>query len=131
MKYVYPIAEYPDSLSCVLYSYDPSEQVLTLQHINSAFNCCPGKLSCKFSLKGDTIIIEESEREAACDCNCLFDLNMEISGVESRSYHIKMVEPYVEPAECILFEIDLEEQTEDTYCVIRKMYPWGIFSSGK
>ena len=118
----------PDTLSCIEFTYFSAEKKLDIRHINTGFNCCPGELSASISVSGDTIIIEESEEEAMCNCNCLFDLDLEINGVEIRSYWLKFVEPYAVDETSLVFEIDLTEETSGDHCVIRRLYPWGVSS---
>jgi len=122
------IVETPDSLSCVNYSFDKENNKLTIRHINAGFNCCPDSLYCKIELKGDTILIQEFEKVADCRCNCLYDLDFEISGVDLKKYQLKFIEPYVAEQDKLVFEIDLNSDQNGTYCVIRKLYPWGIDS---
>jgi hypothetical protein len=116
----------PDTLSCVTFLYDPSTRKMQLTHINAGFNCCPGKLWCEVSLNYDTIRIGEYEKEQGCDCNCLFDLEMEISGLEAQQYQIKFIEPYAGEQEPLIFSLDLSVDKEGSHCVIRKVYPWGM-----
>ncbi len=118
----------PDTLSCVNYSFDASTNKLVIKHINSGFNCCPEILYCYITLKGDTILIREDEKEALCLCNCLFDLDMEITGVETKKYQVKIIEPYAVNQEALLFEMDLAKHATGSVCVVRKQYPWGVFS---
>lgn len=120
--------EVPDTLSCVEYHYIAEDNRLELNHINTAFNCCPGKLKCSFVTEENTILIEESETEAACDCNCLFDLEMELRGVEEKTYTIRIAEPYVNEEEWLEKDIDLKNNPEGSFCVVRKQYPWGLLS---
>ena len=122
------IVETPDSLSCVNYSFDKENNKLTIRHINAGFNCCPDSLYCKIELKGDTILIQEFEKVADCRCNCLYDLDFEISGVDLKKYQLKFIEPYVAEQDKLVFEIDLNSDQNGTYCVTRKLYPWGIDS---
>lgn len=117
-----------DSFSCIHYTYKSSTKELVLQHINAGFNCCPEKLYGKFFMNGDTIIIEEFEVSALCDCNCLFDLNMELNDIAPGQYWIKFIEPYCRNQEKLTFNIDLAKDTSGSYCVTRKQYPWGICS---
>jgi hypothetical protein len=114
-----------DTLSCLQYQYDAENRKLTVKHVNAGFNCCPDELYCAFSLISDTIVINESEKSALCNCNCLFDLDMEITGVDARKYQVKVIEPYAADIEKLLFEIDLDEEPEGSFCVTRKDYPWG------
>lgn len=117
-----------DSFSCIHYTYNPSTNELILQHINAGFNCCPEKLYAQFFMIGNTIVIEEFEAAALCNCNCLFDLNMELKGIAPRKYQVKFVEPYCGNQERLTFIIDLAKDTYGSYCVTRKQYPWGIYS---
>jgi len=123
---VFKAADTPDTLSCISYEFDAATNKLTLHHINAGFNCCPDSLYCEVSLVEDTIIIEEFEKESLCNCNCLFDLDMKLEGIESKKYYIKIVEPYIEDGELLYFDMDLVNSTEDSFCVIRNNYPWGI-----
>jgi hypothetical protein len=119
----------PDSLSCVNYSYNVSTGKLSITHINAGFNCCPDEIYCTFIVEADTLIITERETSALCDCNCLFDLELEISDVQSASYIIKFDEPYCYDQEKLLFPVNLADQPTGSVCVVRKQYPWdlGIF----
>jgi len=116
----------PDSLSCINYSYQKSGAKLLVKHINAGFNCCPGQLYCVVNMSGDTIIIKEYEKSSMCDCNCLYDLEIEITGISSKQYQVKFIEPYSGKQEKIIFEIDLSDINEGSFCVIRTQYPWGM-----
>jgi hypothetical protein len=115
-----------DSLSCVNYLYDPASQKLSINHINTGFNCCPDTLSCKVHMSGDTIVISEFEKKAGCKCNCLYDLQMEVDAIPSGKYQIRMIEPYCGSQKPLIFGIDLKKDPVGSYCVVRKQYPWGI-----
>ncbi len=115
----------PDTFSCIHYLYDESDHKLVMTHINAGFNCCPEKLYCEVSSGNDTIIISEYEKEQGCNCNCLFDLDIELNGMDQKSYILKFIEPYAEGQEQLIFEMDLTVNVEGEYCVTRKGYPWG------
>ncbi|MFO7657896.1 MAG: hypothetical protein R6W78_12595 [Bacteroidales bacterium] len=117
-------SEIPDTLSCVEYNYDVSEKKLKLKHINAGFNCCPGELSCSVNVVGDTMIIGETEEEGSCDCLCLYDLDVEVSGIEAKAFVIKFIEPYWQEKEKLIFNVDLGSQSSGSYCMVRKQYPW-------
>ena len=121
----------PDSLSCINYSYNELSNTLYLKHINAGFNCCPDSMDCDAILAGDTIIVQEFESSAACNCDCLYDIDIEINGLDSRRYLIKLVEPYADNQAKILFEINVDENQNGSFCVTRKLYPWGVNSSGR
>lgn len=118
----------PDSISRVEYSFDNNTNKLIMKHINAGFNCCPDSLYCKIELKGDTILIQEFEKEAGCKCNCLYDMDIEINGVGMNQYQVKFVEPYAGEMDKIEFEIDLANAANGSFSVIRKRYPWCVYS---
>jgi hypothetical protein len=120
------IVDTPDSISSVEYSFDEEQNKLILTHINAGFNCCPDCLYCTVELKGDTILIEEFEKTASCYCECLYDLDIEVTGVDSKSYQVEFVEPYASGQTQLLFEIDLVNDSTGFYSVTREQYPWGI-----
>jgi len=110
---------------CIQYKYD-GEGTLTLQHINAGFNCCPGVISAVIQFNGNTITILEQEEKADCKCNCLFDLNYEITGLVPGAYLLQVFEPYVEDGDAILavtLEIPDNAQT-GSFCLTRPYYPW-------
>jgi hypothetical protein len=115
----------PDSVSCIEYSFDEVKNKLAILHRNAGFNCSPESLYCAVALIEDTILIREYESDAQCRCDCLYDLDIVISGVEAKKYQVKVIEPYAGNQEKILFGIDLEKEREGSFCAIRKQYPWG------
>jgi hypothetical protein len=114
-----------DSTSCVEFSYSESQQMLSLTHINTGFNCCPGEPYCEISLSNDTIIITEFEENSDCDCNCLYDMSIAVNRLEKDNYIVKFIEPYRGSQQEIIFEIDLMQDSTGSYCVERTEYPWG------
>lgn len=127
MKFSEILSDVPDTLSCVECNFDASGNKLYLKHINAGFNCCPESLYCNVSLDNDTIVVREFEQTQGCHCDCLYDLEIEVNGVERKRYYIKFVEPYAPEGSRIGFEIDLAKSVSGSYCIIRKTYPWGMF----
>ena len=117
--------DYNSNTSCVTYTYNSKSKKLSLKHINAGFNCCPGVLYCIIQVSGDSIIITEFEEAAQCYCNCLFDLNIIVTGVEKDNYIIKFDEPYCGDQQKLIFDIDLGKTSSGEYCVNREIYPWG------
>lgn len=115
----------PISQSCIEYSFDQSSKILSLKHLNATFNCCPESLSCKVTYRNDSIVIQEIEKHMGCKCNCLYDLDMEVSGVEPGKYQIRLIEPYLGTQQAMVFLIDLLTQKQGSFCVSRTNYPWG------
>jgi hypothetical protein len=114
----------PADLSCAVWTYG-SNGVLSLEHVNAAFNCCPGEISADVSIANDTITIVEREEQSMCDCSCLSTLRFEIRNLESRPYTILFVEQYVRPGdERLEFTVDLAALPAGTVCVYRPHYPW-------
>jgi len=117
-------ADTPDTVSCVSYSYMKSDKKLVLNHINAGFNCCPGKLSASASVMGDTLVITEYEENPLCDCDCLYDLEIEVTQVEAKEYIVKFVEPYAFYEKKLIFSVELADNPEGSICVSRRYYPW-------
>lgn len=111
---------------CLSFSYNSNTKSLLLNHINAGFNCCPENINADFNFSGDTIIITESQTDGNCDCNCLYDLNMQILNLEPKLWYIRVKEPLLGESEEILFGyMNLENVTEGSFCVARNEYPWG------
>ena len=112
--------------SCVEYVFDKTNNKLSLTHINAGFNCCPDSMWCTISKAENNIIIEEFEASALCDCNCLYDFEIELKGIEQGKYTIRFIEPYCGEQEKLIFEVDFYNSSTGSFCVTRKRYPWGI-----
>ena len=119
-----------DTISRIRYDYDETKGILYLTHENAGFNCCPDSLWCNISSEDNSITIQECEKEAMCNCECLFDLNVEIKGIKKTVYEIIYDEPYVKGTKMhvIKFTIDLTKETTGRFSVVRNNYPWGINS---
>lgn len=117
----------PDTLSCVEFSFDNQSNELTMKHFNAAFNCCPDEFYVHYTLNGDTITIIETEKSSFCDCNCLYNLEMKLSGLSNKTYRIRFEEPYRGEQEAIDFTHDFSKEPQITYCAERTRYPWGIY----
>ncbi len=115
---------FADTVSCVEYSFQPSSGKLLLKHINSAFNCCPGEISCLVSILNDTITIIEQESQTLCNCDCIYDLDIEVNGVTAKMYRLKFIEPYLGDQEPLDFMINLATEVTGSLCVTRTNYPW-------
>jgi hypothetical protein len=117
--------ETPGDMSCVDWQYSVADGVLSLKHINAAFNCCPGQITAGISISNDTITIVEREEQSMCDCSCLYDLEFEIRNLPPGSCTIRFVEPYVQPGdERLDFTVDLANLPAGMTCVYRGHYPW-------
>jgi len=115
----------PSDQDCFEYSYD-GNGTLFITHFNSGFNCCPETLSAEIDIVDAVITISEYEASSLCDCECLFNLNYEISDLPSGDYTIKFIEPYRHENDPILEgTINTETMPSDTICVLRTFYPWG------
>lgn len=117
-----------DSLSKVEYVYDENTKTLTLKHLNAGFNCCPDEFYCDVNLTNDTLLIKEREKEALCNCNCLYDLSIDVNNLKKKKYFVQFIEPYAQTLALLHFEIDLKNASSGSYSVVRKQYPWGMSS---
>jgi hypothetical protein len=119
----------PTDLSCIEWRYE-ADNVLTLTHVNAAFNCCPGEIAADITIADGTITIAEHEEQSMCDCNCLYDLVFEIWNLDPAPYTIKVVEPYAQPTdERLEFNVDLASLPTGVKCAYRPHYPWGYQST--
>jgi len=112
--------------SCIVYTYDTKNKRLNITHENAGFNCCPGEVTCTISFSNDTITFEEIPEYAICNCDCLFDLEIEVNGILGKTYFLNFIEPYAGDQEKLQFTIDLRQQPSGKHCVERNEYPWGI-----
>ncbi|MCX6306498.1 MAG: hypothetical protein NT040_16160 [Bacteroidetes bacterium] len=118
------IADTVTTLSCVKYTFEPGNGTVMMKHINAGFNCCP-EIACSIAVKGDTIIVQEIEKQGICGCLCLYDLDIELNDASQKCYQVKFIEPYCGAQEPIVFAMDLTANTLGTCCVHRVDYPWG------
>jgi hypothetical protein len=114
-----------DNETAVSYEYDNDTGVLKLTHMNAGFNCCPGEIFTFAKLESDTIYIEEYESEAACRCNCLYDIDMVAQGVSVGTYTVSFSEPYAKPGDELVFKVDLKNKPTGKHSQKRIGYPWG------
>jgi len=111
---------------CAEYIYD-GKSVLRLKHVNAGFNCCPGTVSADIQVTGGEIRIKEKESSSLCDCNCLYDLDYEFTGVAPGITRISVVGPYQPEGDPPLeFLVDLGGAASGSFCVERTRYPWSI-----
>ena len=109
---------------CIDYEYD-GQGFLVLKHINSGFNCCPGKITADITVSGNMITIKEKEQEQGCFCRCLFDINYEIHELKPGEYSIVIRGLYIEDSdEELRFNANLIGPCSGSFCVSRTHYPW-------
>jgi len=111
---------------CILYQYD-GISTLTLQHINTGFNCCPDTIMADIDIEENQIHIVEKEGMGLCNCLCLFDLTYKITDVQSETYHITLSQMYLADQDSSFnVTIDLKQSASGRYCLYRQNYPWGL-----
>ena len=118
-------AETLNSESCVEFVFDKEARKLAIKHLNADFNCCPESLYCTIVYRNDSIIIQEFEKHMGCKCNCLYNLDLEINGVEPGKYQLRLIEPYLGTQQPLIGLLDLQTQKQGGFCVSRSNYPWG------
>ena len=114
----------PDlSADCISYNYT-SGGTLTLQHINTAFNCCPD-YEATITIEGSLITLTEHETGAHCNCLCVFDLTYEILFLPAGVYQIVVEQEYLyEDDEHHDFVLQLNGAISGESCITRDHYPW-------
>lgn len=119
------LSETPTSQSCVEFVFERDNRKLILKHLNAGFNCCPESLWCTVVYRNDTIVVQEFEKNMGCKCNCLYNLDIEVDGIEPGNFVMQFIEPYAVNQEKLSFEIDLRNNAEGSFCASRTNYPWG------
>jgi len=115
--------ETPLTLDCIEYQHLGEGQLL-LNHLNTAFNCCP-EFVAGIDIDDHTIIVSEDEISGDCDCICLFDLSYEIVNLEPGVYEVTVIQEYlIEGDEPLDFTMDLLASPSGMHCVERNHYPW-------
>ena len=114
----------PPSRSCVEFAFDRDNRKLIIKHLNAGFNCCPESLWCTVAYRNDTILIQEFEKHAGCKCNCLYNLDIEVEGLEPGKYQLRLIEPYLGTQQPIIGFLDLLSQKQSNLCASRSIYPW-------
>jgi len=117
--------ETPESQSCIEFAFDQDNRMLILKHIKAAFNCCPESLWCNVTFRNDTIIVQEFEKLQGCKCNCLYDLDFEVEGIEPGKYYLRVIEPYLGTQKPLIGELNIQACKTGNFCVWRTIYPWG------
>lgn len=109
---------------CFEYLYD-SSGTLKITHSNLTLNCCPGTIEVNIVIEGDSITIQEIEGPDSqpCDCLCLYDVMIEISGLTPGTFTIIFDEIY-SGGELLEAQIDLYPGSTGRVCVERDAYPW-------
>lgn len=112
------------NVECITYEYN-DEGLLMLTHINSGFNCCPGKITADIVVLGNKISVEEKEQEQDCFCQCLFDVTYEVHELAPGDYTLEINGLYIDDTnEKLRFDVSLTTPNSGTFCVIRTQYPW-------
>jgi hypothetical protein len=110
---------------CIEFSYD-GEDILTVHHLNAAFNCCPQELLADFSFSDNAITITEGEiADPPCDCLCLYDVDYRITGLPPGEYSLIINGMYLgENDDPLEMYLDLTTDSTGAYCITREGYPW-------
>ncbi len=108
------------------FTYFPNDKILYFNHVNSAFNCEPGKISAKIDISNSIITIEESQEKSDARCNCLYDIAYDLRHIEPKVYLITFVNPICKSMEAqpLSFYIDLTQDTKGEFTIFRGFYPW-------
>jgi hypothetical protein len=112
----------PPCCSCVEYEYNGG--TLAITHLGACFNCCTN-IYAVITINQNLITIEEKESGGACHCNCLYQLDYEITNLPVGDYSIRFIELcHEEGDEALEFTVNLETEPIGEYCVDRNHYPW-------
>ena len=113
----------PSNQDCIEYEY-LGGGLLLLNHVNTAFNCCP-EFEAGIEVEGNSITVTEDEISGDCDCICLFDLHYEIIDLHPGVYDVTVHQEYLHgDDEPLDFTMDLQASPSGMHCVERDHYPW-------
>lgn len=62
-----------------------------------------------------SIIVQEFEKSNNYKCDCLYDLDIEISGVKPKKYQVRLIEPYSGSQDKINFALDLPKDKNSLF----------------
>ena len=88
---------------------------LSLNHVNTYFNCQPGELSIQATLEGNEIKILETEEQALVKCICPYDLYCEIGPLKNEKYTIVVYKKTFEDGEYARFSITYSNALSGKY----------------
>jgi hypothetical protein len=100
-----------ENRECITYEFIGS--TLTLKHVNTFLNCCPGEITADISLQGKSITIAEKEAELGCLCDCYYDIDYKVSNITADVYTISF-----QHGEGVTFvcTLDLASISQGTIC---------------
>ncbi len=110
--------------SCIDWSYSGS--TLNFTHRDAGFNCCPVILA-DITVDNNVITVTEIDSlfEGGCWCECLYDVDYQITGLAAGEYQIVIESPYRPAGDEVLdVTIDLITEPTGSHCVPRSQYPW-------
>jgi hypothetical protein len=107
-------------------SYEFRDSVLVINRINAGFNCCPNEVIVSSEFSNDTLFITETEVDAFCDCNCLYDISYTITPVQKTAFviHVNEALGLRSDESALSFSVDLIDVNSGEFCVERTGYPW-------
>jgi hypothetical protein len=109
---------------CIDYSY--SAGVLSLRHVNGAFNCCPASIVGDVYVGDGMIWIEEDETFDfdPCPCLCVYDIDYQIVNLPPGQYTVRIEGLNLPESQYLETVVDLITTPAGSYCVERTTYPW-------
>jgi hypothetical protein len=126
MKSTANLPDPPQNQDCLEYSYD-GLNVLNIQHLNGAFNCCPDEIVADVSFEGNTIIITEDEvLTEPCYCLCLYDVGYQLTDIPPGTYVLRIIGMNLGSEEPLEVTVDLNANPTGSHCVTRYIYPWSL-----
>lgn len=94
-----------------------SDNTLEIRHTNAYLNCCLDSITAMIELRGDTIMIVETEHTPLCDCNCPYDLELRLSNIMPGTYNFVIrYGAWDEGIPKLAWSADLTVAPTGTYC---------------
>jgi len=87
---------------------------LFIRHVNASLNCCPDSIKVVSSILNGKIQYSVCQKEAICNCNCLYDITCKIGPLAFTSYSMIINVCTGSTAE---FKIDFCNNTNGKYII--------------
>lgn len=89
--------------------------VLSLSHVNAAFNCEPGELKTQATIEENVIKLLETEEHPGANCICPYDLYCEVGPLNDGNYTIIIYNGSYENGERARFSITYKNNLSGKY----------------
>jgi hypothetical protein len=113
-----------NTFSTVAYYYDSLKKKLILRHKNVVFSSCYDDIVCEIIEANDTITIIEKENNPSGSIKELYNLDIELDGIEAQSHVLNFIEPYADDQTKLCFTANFSDSAKGIFTVNRNLSAW-------